>query len=89
MAKYRKKPVVIEAHQINSLDYDDARHIMVWCNGYYPAFLPDDDDVMFAIETLEGPMYVRNGDWVIKGVAGEFYPCKDSIFQITYERVED
>lgn len=87
MSLYRKKPVVVEARQINSLDYDECSETMSWCGGYYPAYMPD-DDVMFAIETLEGPMYVRNGTWVIKGVEGEFYPCADSVFRATYEVAE-
>ncbi len=40
------------------------------------------------VETLEGAMTVNPGDWVIKGVKGELYPCKDDIFQMTYEKVE-
>jgi hypothetical protein len=41
------------------------------------------------IETLEGRMFVSDRDWVIKGVAGEFYPCKPDIFKQTYEKVEE
>jgi hypothetical protein len=39
------------------------------------------------IRTLEGNMYVMPGDWIIKGVKGEFYPCKPDIFELTYEAV--
>lgn len=41
------------------------------------------------IETLEGPMLANLGDWIIKGVQGEFYPCKPLIFEATYDRVDD
>lgn len=84
---FRKRPVVIEARQTGQSHDEDCR-IMAWCQGYYP--LPNDEDEMpngfiFAIETLEGPLNVTHGDWIIKGVANEFYPCKPSIFDATYE----
>lgn len=41
------------------------------------------------IETLEGTMNANIGDWIIKGVKGEFYPCTDEIFQLTYEKVDE
>jgi hypothetical protein len=46
-------------------------------------------DVPFQVHTLEGTMEGNPGDWLIKGVEGELYPCKDSVFQATYEAVED
>lgn len=78
--KYRKKPVVIEAMQYtrNALE---AERVAEWCGG-----TQSDDGCM--IETLEGDMLARYGDWIIKGVQGEFYPCKPDIFEMTYERVE-
>jgi hypothetical protein len=82
--RFRKKPVVIEAMQL----IDDLRNhtaIATWItlNG-------GDVDVPFAepclyILTLEGRMRAGIGDWIIKGVANEFYPCKDAIFRETYE----
>jgi len=72
--KFRKKPVVIEATQWFSID----DHISVkqkW-NG---------SDPVYFIDTLEGPMYVTPGDWIITGVKGEHYPCKPDIFELTYE----
>lgn len=62
MAKFRKKPVVIEAFQT---------------------------DVLMVIHTLEGDMKAEPGDWIITGVKGEQYPCKDDIFRKTYEPVEE
>lgn len=85
MKQYRKKPVVIEAIQVNSLDYDELIEIVRWCGGRAVGW----DDHLIAIDTLEGTMYADSGDWVIKGVAGEFYPCKDGIFKATYEEVTE
>jgi hypothetical protein len=58
-----------------------------WCGGR--AVGPDDgyDSAIIVIDTLEGAMGVTPGDWVIKGVQGEFYPCKPDIFDATYEEV--
>lgn len=76
MAKYRKKPVVIEAEQ--------------WHGGDPPlSGMVLDEDGNYVIETLEGKMRVRDGDWRLIGVEGEKYPCKDSVFQKTYEAVEE
>lgn len=79
MAKYRKKPVVIEAVQYTAHKPEDAIAFLggsCWCNNIGPV-----------IPTLEGDMQVSDGDWIIKGVAGEFYPCKPDIFEQTYEPV--
>ncbi len=77
MAKYRKKPVVIEAEQ--------------WWPGKEIAgvHVPVPGDGEPGIRTLEGYMTVSPGDWVITGVAGEKYPCKDAIFRATYEPVDE
>ena len=80
MAQYRKKPVVIEAVQ-----YD----------GTFPlAFLKGDERVRntpdgMEIVTLEGTMRANIGDWIIRGVQGELYPCKPDIFEATYEPVKE
>jgi len=81
MAKYRKKPVVIEARQYtrNGLE---AELVAEWCGG-------NQTDAGLEIETLEGVMYGDCGDWIIKGIRGEFYPCKPDIFEATYEKVEE
>lgn len=74
---YRKKPIVIEARQYtrNGLE---AERVAEWCGG-------EQDDDGLVIKTLEGDMRADYGDWIIKGVAGEFYPCKPLIFRQTYE----
>lgn len=80
--RYRKKAVVIEAMQFTDVDKDRVFNF-VTCNRH-----PDRDEAgnpILKIETLEGEMTARIGDWIIKGVAGEFYPCKPDIFEATYE----
>lgn len=87
--KYRKKPVVIEAMQVL---YDLRNHVEIrrWAESTTPegeeipvsitAF-----DSQIVIHTLEGDMRATIGDWIIRGVQGEFYPCKPDIFAATYE----
>ena len=87
--KFRKKPVVIEAWQSFN---DCGEHTTL-----YPAWIMDAliSGVIYAkeeetyIKTLEGDHHVSDGDWIIKGVKGEIYPCKPDIFEATYEPVED
>lgn len=83
MAKYRKKPVVIEAFELTTENFNT---VLEWCGG--EAFTPDRlKDVAIDIKTLEGVMRANLGDYIIKGVQGEFYPCKPDIFKATYEFV--
>lgn len=86
--KYRKKPVVIEAVRFDgsSTDHAAIRH---WIEGgeYHKPGLRTADIRNLEIETLEGVMKASPGDWIIKGVQGEFYPCKPDIFVATYEPV--
>jgi hypothetical protein len=84
VSRYRKKPVVIEAVQFTG---DNALAIVKWMGARYVSTGVDGDRLI--IPTLEGDMTASLGDWVIKGVQGEFYPCKPSIFEATYEPVED
>jgi len=84
MPLYRKKPVVIEARQLNTDDYDLMWDIVHWCGGIAAA-LDAYGHPLVAIDTLEGRMYADPGDWIIRGVQGEFYPCKPDIFAATYE----
>jgi hypothetical protein len=81
--RYRKRPVVIEAVQIDTMDYDGMCDIAKWCGGR----ATDEDGYVIAIDTLEGTMFACHDDWIIRGVAGEFYPCKPDIFAATYEEV--
>lgn len=81
MKKFRKKPIVIEAVQwdgTNKMMIDDFIGDCGICKGD-----------LFSILTLEGTMTANCGDWIIKGVNGEFYPCKNDIFEKTYEEVEE
>lgn len=80
--KFRKKPVVIEARLFDTSDYDEALEVMAWCGGFATEHGVE-------IVTLEGVMLGEPGDWIIKGVAGEFYPCKPEVFAATYEAVEE
>ena len=84
-AKYRKKPVVIEAMQ-----FYDTKEGIAAAMRFLPfgGILGDERHGWYlSIKTLEGTMTCRSGDWIIKGVKGEFYPVKDDIFRATYEEV--
>ena len=84
--KYRKKPVTIEAIQLNN---HNVREVAKWCEadlGYtFDSTEPDALD----IHTLEGTMAAHIDDYIIRGVQGEFYPCKPDIFTATYEDVQN
>lgn len=97
MAKFRKKPVVVEARWFDGrlrpdpdtdgmMDWFSKEDIDLakWCGGDLRAQI----DGWMNINTLEGVMKAYSGDWIIKGVNGEFYPCKPDIFEKTYEPVE-
>jgi hypothetical protein len=93
MSKYRKKPVVIDAFLLNDrglVDEDwfwDAvtrNDIITHCFGKH-----EPGSAWCEIKTLEGVMVARTGDYIIRGVHGEMYPCKADIFLKTYEVVED
>jgi len=85
--RYRKKPVVIDAVQFNGLD--SYLEIVDWARvsglTNYEGF--EYRTPIMIIPTLEGAMSASPGDWVIRGVKGEFYPCKPDIFEATYEAV--
>lgn len=83
MALYRKRPVVIEAIQWTGKNYEQLRHFIG------DKLVEGSRDQSFLIRTLEGDMKASLGDFIIKGVSGEFYPCKEEIFIKTYEAVED
>lgn len=84
MQKFKKKPVVIEASQFTqevlNADHPSDLHIpgVIYCPLHKTA----------TIETLEGTMTAQLGDWIIRGVKGELYPCKPDIFEATYEGAE-
>ncbi len=85
VAKYRKKPVVIEAIQFKD-DSEALAQISSWVDDTVSVSYADAPELK--INTLEGTMKADVGDYIIKGVQGEFYPCKPDIFEQTYELVE-
>ena len=87
MPMFRKKPVVIEAVQFDGSSTGIAE-IQDWMKNGSHRYAPirtQDCGRTFSIPTLEGEHVASPGDWIIKGVAGEFYPCKPAIFEATYE----
>ena len=79
-SKYRKKPVIVEA----ILFKNNSMEIIKFCdNNAY------ETDIGIFIKTLEGDHLASEGDYVIKGIKGEFYPCKPDIFEETYEEVKE
>lgn len=88
MAQYRKRPVIIEAVQWTGSNFEEIcstfNSLDVSCNIVWS---PEKETL--AIPTLEGTMLANIGDWIIRGVAGEVYPCKPNIFEKTYEVVSD
>jgi hypothetical protein len=81
--KYRKKPVVIEA--IRMAEPETPESVARWCGGKVVGDGITGHSYEVEITTLEGTMRAVVGDYVIKGVKGEFYPCKADIFAATYE----
>ena len=92
MKKFVKKPVVIEATQFskNNEIHDIEMDCLVdWINTESNKKIARHDGTFIFIDTLEGEMRAECGDWIIKGVKGEFYPCKPDVFEKTYDVVED
>ena len=99
MAKFRKKPVVIEAFQMTKGRRWDNRDWPSWLNEawqkdstdvgslFIRPLVDDNPESLLAIATMEGPLMVSWDDWIIRGVRGELYPCKPDIFEATYEFV--
>lgn len=81
--KFRKKPVVIEAVQYTGRN---AMDVLGWAKA---PEISEDFDGGIDIRTLEGTMRADVGDWIIRGIKGELYPCKPDIFAATYEAVEE
>ena len=83
--KYRKKPVEIEAVQWVSDNIEQVYEMLG--DNLIINTDEDKDEVKHFINTLEGKMEMSWGDYIIKGVKGEFYPCKPDIFELTYEKI--
>lgn len=93
MAKYRKLPVEIEAVQFTGFDNQRGQVKLSerpdWLvNEFGNKIIFFDEPDTLTIKTLEGDMKAEVGDWIIRGISGEFYPCKPDIFEQTYEAVE-
>lgn len=90
MAKFRKKPVVIEARQLTR---EDGPALAAWSGGKFVSLYGrgdrGEDLSHVVIPTLEGDHRADLGDFIIRGVKGEFYPCKPDIFAATYDAVEE
>jgi hypothetical protein len=97
--RFRKKPVVIRAIKLSWENWNDICDFMgvgLLEEGKPEGCYVDDDGhptnhsnrLGISIPTLEGVMIGVEGDWIIEGVAGEFYPCRDQIFWATYERAD-
>ena len=94
---YRKKPVEVEAFRLGHDPMPDwfmnertmNNVITMFKNNYEPESPFEDCSMLIEadIKTLEGTMHADNGDYIIKGVKGEIYPCKPDIFEATYEKV--
>ena len=90
-SRWRKKPVVIEAFQITEdlakrqFSHDERLPFGVVLSGSYHKERGEVNNAYAYIETLEGKMLARMGDWIIKGVKGELYPCKPDIFAASYD----
>jgi hypothetical protein len=77
--KLQKKPVIVDGILYDGSNLDKVFVFMGWENSIYT------EDHRLIIQTLEGDMHAAIGDWIIKGVNGEFYPCKPDIVAKTYE----
>jgi len=97
MPQFRKKPVVIDAIQWTGAE-QQIKEIFEMLGSNDLPHAPDDPHIKpglgftpadgnLSIPTLEGTMHARPGDWIIRGVKGELYPCKPDIFAATYEPV--
>lgn len=88
MARFRKKPVVIEAVQFTGNNLFECLRFM-----RTPEHIVNNLELKATdapiIHTLEGEMSTSPGDWIIRGIKGEYYPCKPDIFEATYEAVDE
>jgi len=80
--RFVKKPIIVEAVQLR-MDMLETMHKFLGVKNYVMR------DGKFIVKTLEGEHIANIGDWIIKGIAGEFYPCKPDIFEKTYDLIVD
>jgi hypothetical protein len=89
MAKYRKKPVIVDAFRwTGDRDQIEDPEWIVEAIKSGKVRFSEDGESLFVV-TLEGILMANQGDYIIRGIQGEIYPCKPDIFEATYERVEE
>jgi hypothetical protein len=103
VTRYRKRPVEVEARRVPTWTWSDTASakavgefvdtciaLAAWCGGVSHMMESPFSSIPEGIHipTLEGMMLAQPGDWIIRGVAGEFYPCRPDIFDATYEPIE-
>lgn len=81
MPEFCKKPIVITAEQFTA---ENGAQLAEWCGGQYVS-----SPRQVRVPTLEGTMVAQEGDWIIRGIRGEFYPCRGDIFDETYVPATD
>lgn len=84
MNKYRKKPIIVEARQWDGSNVDE---MIAWIGDGKFLYNPFGQELM--IDTWEGMMTARKHDYIIKGIQGEFYPCKFDVFMASYDLVQE
>ena len=84
---YRKLPKVIKAIRVNKETVSTILNIASELNNISVVHTTNDEYTVF-IHTLEGAMAAKEGDWIIRGIKGEYYPCRNDIFEATYESVD-
>ena len=87
--KYRKKPVIIDAVQFKGGKKSVQEIVKDLGIPFHVIRFHEEFDTKLAIVTLEGIMTAHVGDWIIKGIKGEFYPCNSEVFERTYELVKE
>jgi hypothetical protein len=89
-ARYRKRPVEVEAMRYDGSEASSSA-IRLWVDATDPGRVEGffDGEYVLVVHTLEGEMRAAPGWWIIRGVAGEFYPCKPGLFEESYEEVQD
>ena len=87
MAKFRKRPVIIDAEQFTVWDLKKIPPFVEFHGIKFPVYKDDNKQPYVIIPTLEGQHIASNLDYIIKGIEGELYPCKQEIFLKTYEQV--
>lgn len=87
--KYRKKQIIIEAVQWTGKNFDEVSNFMQFFHGHKKAYEDaqegSEQSGKYYIMTPEGVMTASKGDWIIRGINGEFYPCKPDIFEKSYD----